>query len=155
MPQLLPTCRLCVNLTGIRCRFRGLEDLKPRLPEEPDIGQGHPYHAIGEVDYRALDGVNSKNGIIVYVKAGYHGCESAGIRGYAKASWDFPHQTTIDQWFTESQFEAYRALGFEIMDSILNAAFADADYVADPKLERLFVALNNVTKTISYCGLCG
>jgi hypothetical protein len=30
------------------------------------------------------------------------------VRGFANANPDFPHQSTIDQWFTESQFESYR-----------------------------------------------
>jgi len=140
---------------GVPIRFRGLEDLKPRVPDQPDIGQGQPYHAIGEIDYQTADGPDSRNGIIVYVKAGYHGCESAGVRGYAKANPDFPHQTTTDQWFTESQFESYRALGFEIMDGILNAAFADASYATNRNLENLFVALKEVSQKTPYCALCG
>jgi hypothetical protein len=35
---------------------------------------------------------------------------------------DFPHESTADQWFSESQFESYRRLGFEIMDGILGDA---------------------------------
>ncbi len=34
---------------------------------------------------------------------------------------EFPHETTTDQWFSESQFESYRALGFEITDDLLNS----------------------------------
>ena len=29
---------------------------------------------------------------------------------------DFPHETTVDQWFSESQFESYCGLGFSIME---------------------------------------
>jgi hypothetical protein len=29
----------------------------------------------------------------------------------AAANAKFPHDTTLNQWFTESQFESYRALG--------------------------------------------
>ena len=28
---------------------------------------------------------------------------------------DFPHETTLDQWFGESQFESYRRLGEYLM----------------------------------------
>ena len=31
-------------------------------------------------------------------------------------STDFPHETTVDQWFSELQFESYRGLGFSIME---------------------------------------
>jgi hypothetical protein len=110
---------------GIEITFKGLENLKKRPSasrkgkEAGDVGADAPYHAIGTIHYDKADGGPSKPGIILYVKAGYHGVESAGVRSYALAHTDFPHQTTADQWFTESQLESYRALGFEIMDSIL------------------------------------
>jgi hypothetical protein len=34
----------------------------------------------------------------------------------------FPHQPTSDQWFTESQFESYRQLGYWISQLALPAA---------------------------------
>jgi hypothetical protein len=86
-----------------------------------------PYYAIGTIDYEDADrikpGDNSgpaKNGTILYIKPAYHGTEtSAGIRSYAMAHSDFPHETTVDQWFTESQFESYRSLGLEIGNKVL------------------------------------
>jgi len=53
------------------------------------------------------------------VKPSYHGCEDITVRAYADAHDDFPHEATVDQWFSESQFESYRALGFEIMTRVL------------------------------------
>ena len=63
-----------------------------------------------------------ENGYILYIKPGYHGTESAGVVAYATANAAFPHESTGDQFFCESQFESYRALGFEIMDSVLKGA---------------------------------
>ncbi len=63
-----------------------------------------------------------KDGIILYVKPGFRGDEPADILGYAASSSDFPHETTIDQWFSELQFESYRALGFTIMKRVHEAA---------------------------------
>jgi hypothetical protein len=57
-------------------------------------------------------------GWLLYVKPGYHGDERIDIRNYASEHHDFPHETTLDQWFSESQFEAYRALGAHIMEEI-------------------------------------
>ncbi len=31
---------------------------------------------------------------------------------------DFPHESTADQWFSESQFESYRALGVHCIEEI-------------------------------------
>ena len=96
-----------------------LEDLKNRPPETSGAAQ-IPYYAIGTIHYHAADGGDSKDGDIVYIKPAYHGDESAGIMSYAMANKDFPHESTADQWFTESQFESYRSLGLEIADKILN-----------------------------------
>jgi hypothetical protein len=129
---------------GVKVRFTSLEKLKPRPKDGSDLGPGHPYCASGEIDYRAADGAD-KNGIILYIKAGYHGVESAGVRGYASANREFPHESTVDQWFTESQFESYRALGFEITDGILNDLLYAGGWVANPGLENIFETLQFMT----------
>jgi hypothetical protein len=33
------------------------------------------------------------------------------VRSYRNANDEFPHQSTLNQWFSESQFESYRGLG--------------------------------------------
>ena len=38
------------------------------------------------------------------------------VQGYAAKNKTFPHQTTTDQFFDESQFESYRALGQHSID---------------------------------------
>ena len=59
-------------------------------------------------------------GVLIYVKSSLPSDDpkaplesrlAAGVRSYADAHDDFPHQSTADQWFDEVQFEAYRALG--------------------------------------------
>jgi hypothetical protein len=50
---------------------------------------------------------------------------------YATANAAFPHETTADQFFSESQFESYRTLGFEIMDGVLKDAAENVDTIAD------------------------
>jgi hypothetical protein len=109
---------------GIKIDFYGLENL---LKRSADGGQTHgPYHAIGVIDYPAADG-GGEMGYVLYIKAGYHGIESAGVRAYALAHPDFPHESTADQWFSESQFESYRALGFEIADRVLAVGIEKAN----------------------------
>ena len=101
--------------------FIGLENLKKRSADG-SADASAPYHAIGVINYHAADGGTADHGLILYVKAGYHGVESAGVRNYATLHADFPHESTNNQWFTESQLESYRSLGFEIMDRILRSA---------------------------------
>ncbi len=119
---------------GVRIRFHGLQLMKNR----PSVTLGDkerrdiPYYAIGSIEYRAADceekdGGEEKDcgdGFILYIKPALHWTESAGIAGYAAAHPTFPHETTTDQWFTESQFESYRSLGFEITESILATPIA-------------------------------
>jgi Patatin-like phospholipase len=109
---------------GIRIRFDDLPAItKKKRPADQagELRKSIPYCAIGTVDYAAADGTEEgcDNGCILYVKPAYHGTEGAGIRSYAAAHPTFPHETTSDQFFTESQFESYRSLGMDIMDSIL------------------------------------
>src|SRR5262249_24121082 len=81
---------------GIPVRFKTLAELKPRSANLSPAGPGLVYHALGEIDYRfaAPDDPTIKNGVVLYVKAGYHGSESAGVTSYATANPEFPHQNT-------------------------------------------------------------
>jgi hypothetical protein len=49
-----------------------------------------------------------------------------GVLSYAIAHGTFPHESTLNQFFSESQFESYRALGYEIADR----AFKSGDGLA-------------------------
>ncbi len=130
---------------GIPIRFHKLEALKRRPQNSTDILEHCDYHAIADIDYQDADGDGVENGLILYVKAGYHGTESAGVRSYAMANLDFPHQSTANQWFSELQFESYRSLGFEIMEDLLYRASRNEEYASVPSLESLLGALRNAT----------
>jgi hypothetical protein len=58
------------------------------------------------------------DGTLVYIKACLNGDEPADILQYARTHSSFPHETTGDQFFTESQFESYRQLGSFAIESI-------------------------------------
>jgi len=133
--------KIAIDL-DVSIRFFKIEKLNGRS-EDGSIQSGHPYHVIGEIDYRSSDGAR-ENGILLYIKPAYHGTEeNPGVRGYAISHRDFPHQNTVDQWFTESQFESYRALGFEIMNRVLEEARRDPNCANNPTLENIFNALRH------------
>jgi hypothetical protein len=124
---------------GIKITFRGITELKFRGERDATYAQWHPpYHAIGSIDYQTADG-GGQNGIIIYLKPAFHGNQirNVGVRNYAFANADFPHQSTGDQFFSESQLESYRAFGFEMMDDILTQAVSDASCVPNPSLEQI------------------
>ena len=69
------------------------------------------YSAVGTINYSAVDGSDGIDGTLVYIKPAFYGEEPKDIFNYAQVSAAFPHEPTSDQWFSESQFESYRALG--------------------------------------------
>jgi hypothetical protein len=106
---------------GVRIDLHGLDRLKKRFSERPSPATPAPYWAVGDILYRDADGESSENGLLLYLKAGLHGTESMGILSYAMSHSTFPHETTVNQFFTESQFESYRMLGYEIAESAFKA----------------------------------
>jgi hypothetical protein len=73
------------------------------------------YCAVADIIYPEPE---ARHGVLLYLKPGYQGIEPASVRSYAAAKAAFPHEPTSDQWFGESQFEAYRALGEYILQSL-------------------------------------
>jgi len=71
--------------------------------------------AIGTIRYPD----SPMEGILVYIKASYADDTThpffdrlpVDVREYANRRREFPHESTADQWFSESQFESYRRLG--------------------------------------------
>jgi predicted acylesterase/phospholipase RssA len=82
-----------------------------------------PHVAIGIIDYGG-----GEEGYLVYIKSSLTGDENDYICDYARRNNTFPHETTGDQFFSEEQFEVYRALGFHMTHEFLSEA-ADADDV--------------------------
>jgi hypothetical protein len=57
-----------------------------------------------------------RTGRLVWIKPSVIRPDTPDVRQYHRQNLAFPHQTTMDQWYDESQFEAYRQLGY---DSVL------------------------------------
>jgi Patatin-like phospholipase len=78
------------------------------------------YVAVATIRYSALDGDDAPDGKIVYIKPGLYDEDffPKDVYNYAQASPDFPHESTADQFFSESQFESYRALGRHAINEI-------------------------------------
>ncbi len=89
-------------------------DTKPIVPNKKGASKQH--YAIGEVHYEQAD-MEAPTGKIIYIKASLTGKESADVTTYKKRHPAFPHEDTADQWFSESQFESYRRLGYEVVYS--------------------------------------
>jgi len=106
-------------------------------PKEPG-----PHVAVGEISYPG-----GRKGVLVYIKSSLTGDENDYIFHYKRRYGAFPHETTLDQLFSEEQFEAYRALGFHAAYRFFDRrdCFAYPDPAANPcfgeqlaLLDRLF-----------------
>ena len=78
--------------------------------DKAHAGQGNRHGALGVIRYSIVDGAVA-DGVLLYLKATLSGDEPVDVRNYAMSHPDFPHETTANQWFGESQFESYRTLG--------------------------------------------
>jgi hypothetical protein len=82
------------------------------------------HHAVGAIRYPERGGRPGFNGTLLYIKASLDGGEPPDLMNYAFEEIDFPHQSTADQFFDETQFESYRKLGHHIGCAVLRDAVA-------------------------------
>jgi hypothetical protein len=66
---------------------------------------------IGKVTYRNKLNETIGTGVICYIKPTMLEKLQPEIESYHRGKTEFPHETTLNQFFTESQFLAYLALG--------------------------------------------
>ena len=86
-------------------------DLTPIRPDRN--GYSEKNWVIAKIHYDKSK--NGQIGHLLYIKASMIKDENEDIKAYRAGNGDFPHQSTADQFFDEAQFEAYRALGENMM----------------------------------------
>jgi hypothetical protein len=91
-------------------RIGSLDDLRPRREPESESDlkprRVRAHAALAWVDYP--EGTRST---LLFVKPGLTEGLSPDLLAYQRGNADFPQQTTLDQFFDESQWESYRKLG--------------------------------------------
>jgi hypothetical protein len=75
-----------------------------------------------KIKYPAIGNEPSHTGLLLYLKASLTGNESELIKHYHAAHPEFPHESTLDQFFDQEQFEAYRQLGVHVADGLFTSA---------------------------------
>lgn len=114
---------------GVPITLQKEMEIYPRNKNEWPMGKRC---AIADIEYQEVDGKDATNGVLVYIKPTL--CKSkptkppeqpgpVDVYNYSRASAAFPHESTADQWFTESQFESYRVLGLYSMEQICGAGW--------------------------------
>jgi hypothetical protein len=101
---------------GVKIEIKKFEIFSRADEEGKKLGR---YCAIGEIDYNTAD-EGGRKGTLIYIKPALLGSEPRDIYNYSRESIEFPHESTSDQWFSESQFESYRALGQRTIDWIFS-----------------------------------
>ena len=102
------------------------------------------YHcAMGTIHYPSRNGKPGAVGFLLYLKPSLTGDETIDVKQYAQRHPDFPHQSTADLWFEESQFESYRNLGEQICDTVLRTAPQGAALASEAALEQAFEGLRH------------
>jgi hypothetical protein len=115
-------------------------DPKASIPV-PATGQSLYHCAVGRIHYEDAD-PKAISGFLLYIKPSLSGEEPADIMQYALAHPEFPHQSTADQWFDESQFEAYRKLGHYIAATVLEKRTVEPQPGQPRALVDLFIDLS-------------
>jgi len=100
---------------GIPIEF---DDLPIRRPTAGESASDGRYCALGRIRYSIVD-QGAPDGWLVYIKPAVYGNESSDVLNYSRTCPAFPHESTADQFFTESQFESYRQLGSSVIDRII------------------------------------
>lgn len=113
---------------GIPIEFKNKILIRPNSDKEPGM-----YCAIATIRY--TDVGEESDGDLIYIKPTLRGAIPPDgtyeipydVYSYSVSSEHFPHETTLDQWFTESQFESYRELGSYILGR-LGEGLANANF---------------------------
>lgn len=108
-----------------KCRTDfGVEiELDTATLERDADGLSRRHCAVGKIHYPgATPGSPPELGYLLYIKPSLTGDEPEDVQQYARQCRSFPHQSTGDQFFDETQFESYRALGEHIGRRIFTAA---------------------------------
>jgi hypothetical protein len=82
---------------------------------DPDTGYSRSHCAIGRILYPDR---KEQASWLIYLKNSLTGDEPEPVLNYKNDEPQFPHESTGDQFFTDVQFESYRALGEHIVNSV-------------------------------------
>ncbi len=100
---------------GVRIDAK-LDDIRP----DPATGLSRSHYHLCRIHYPG-----GGTGLLLYLKLSVTGNESELIKRYRGSHPEFPHQTTLDQFFDEEQFEAYRQLGAHVAGGLFATCLMD------------------------------
>ncbi|MGE0824308.1 MAG: hypothetical protein AB7P18_19605 [Candidatus Binatia bacterium] len=93
-----------------------LNDLRPNAK----TGSSRAHAILCRIYYQGTNGEAGPIGLLLYIKLSVTGNESELIKRYRLTHPEFPHQSTLDQFFDEEQFEVYRQLGVHVAEGLFS-----------------------------------
>jgi hypothetical protein len=126
------------------------------LPMKHGVDGANVYYALGEILYDCIDRDPNRdpdrdgdereiqNGKLLYIKPCLNGSEPVGIKAYANSHTTFPHESTLNQFFNEAQFESYRTLGSWEFASIVRE-FSGTPLPPGNDVQSLFDCISSTT----------
>jgi hypothetical protein len=100
--------------------------LEPRLDEirfNPESGVSRSHIHLLRVHYPARPGGHAPEiGLMLCLKLSVTGDEAELLKRYRMLYPEFPHQSTINQFYDEEQFEVYRQLGVHVAEGAFSPA---------------------------------
>lgn len=118
-----------------KCRIDfGVEiDIRPsQIIRIPGENNSTAHCAVGTITYPGT----LRKGHLIDVKSSVTGDEPTDVLEYRSRMADFPHQSTGDQFFDESQFESYRKIGYHIGRAAFERAAKYKDLRDNNQLEQ-------------------
>lgn len=91
-----------------------------RIAAAKEEGFREAHYAVGEIVYPEQSAGQTKTGLLLYIKSSLTSDEPSDVLGMKAQNRSFPHDTTLNQFFNESMFESYRALGQHMMEWLID-----------------------------------
>jgi hypothetical protein len=126
-------------------RFEGLggairkcrADFGVEIIINPTHIRGSKHHCVlGTIEYP-----DAPMGQLLYIKASLTGDEPEDVQQYSTAHDTFPHESTGDQFFSESQFESYRQLGIHEIRSVFEGVQSRPSAETEESIRLIFQEL--------------
>lgn len=111
-----------------------------KIRPDPESGLSRCHYHFCRILYPASGDQPAGTGLFLYLKLSVTGNESELIKRYRINHPGFPHQTTLDQFFDQEQFEAYRQLGVHVADGLFQPAITGGN-MSPPDMKSWFECL--------------
>ena len=102
-----------------------IEPQLDHMRSDPATGINQAHTHLCRIHYPEVAGRAAGLGLLLYLKLSVTGNETEVVKRYRRMHPAFPHESTLDQFFDQEQFEAYRELGVHVAEGTFSPALMD------------------------------